>query len=68
MRTYGVPSEVLTDNSKQFTGRVRETEAGEGAVRVSLPRARHHREAHRAVLADHREGGAATPDVAPRVP
>jgi hypothetical protein len=21
MRTYGVPSEVLTDNSKQFTGR-----------------------------------------------
>ncbi len=68
MRVYGVPSEVLTDNGKQFTGRFTAPPGG-GAIRASLPRARHHRQAHRAVLADHdREGRAVAPDAAPRAP
>jgi transposase len=65
MRTYGVPSEVLTD-IQAFHRPVHQAQAGGGAVRAGLPRARHHRQADRPVLADHdREGGTLASHAAP---
>ena len=37
MRVYGVPSEVLTDNGKQFTGRFTKPRPAEVLVRAGLP-------------------------------
>ena len=56
------------DRQRQAVHRpVHQAAPGGGAVRAGLPRARHHRQAHRPVLADHhREGGAVAPDPAPR--
>jgi hypothetical protein len=68
MRTYGVPSEVLTDIQAVHRP-VHQAAPGGGAVRAGLPRARHHRQAHRPVLTDHdREGREAAPHAAPRAP
>ena len=56
------------DRQRQAVHRpVHQAPPGGGAVRAGLPRARHHRQAHRPVLADHdREGGAVARHAAPR--
>jgi transposase InsO family protein len=52
MRRYGVPSEVLTDNGKQFTGRFTKPRPAE-VFFERLPGERHHRPADQAPFADH---------------
>jgi transposase len=66
MKIYGVPAEVLTDNGKQFTGRFTKPRPAE-VLFERVSRARHHRQAHQAILGDHHgQGGALAPHAAPR--
>jgi hypothetical protein len=53
MRADDLPSEVLTENGKQFTGRFTKPRPAGGAVRAGLPRERDHRPTHQAALAHH---------------
>jgi transposase len=65
MAEYGIPGEVLSDNGKQFTGRVRQAPPGRGAVRADLPGERHHPAAGQAPVPDHDgEDRATAPDAA----
>ena len=67
MKQYGIPTEVLTNNGKQFTGRFTSPRPAEVLSGAGVPRARRHRQAHQALLADHdRERGALALDAAPR--
>ncbi len=69
MRRYGVPSEVLTDNGKQFTGRHTRPEPAEVMFeRVCRENGDHHAADQAQVSDDHREDRAVPQDPARGVP
>ncbi|MGH3971434.1 MAG: helix-turn-helix domain-containing protein [Mycobacterium sp.] len=68
MRVYGVPSEVLTDNGKQFTGRFTKPRPAE-VLFERVCREWDHRPTHQAALAHHdRQDRTLASDPAPRTP
>ncbi len=68
MQRYGVPTEVLTDNGKQFTGRFTKPRPAEVIERI-LPGERDRAAAHQAPLTDHDGEDRTLPwDLATRVP
>ena len=68
LRSYGCPSQLLTDIQREGVHRQVPPPAGRGALRPDLPRQRHRAHPHRAALTDdHRQDRALPQDAAPRV-